>query len=43
MCCDTVPAEFLIRIIDIKNGSQKFVKEELEEEEIVTNEKSRRD
>ena len=41
VCYDTVPAEFLTKVINIKGGSARFGKEE--EEESVTNEKNRRD
>ena len=42
-CCDTVPAMFLIKIIDIKDGSAKFVKEEIKEEESSPTKRSPRD
>ena len=38
-CYDTVPAEFLIKIIDIKDGSAKFVEEKTKRRRIVTNDK----
>ena len=40
---DTVAAEFFFKIIGIKDGSERFVKEELEEEGSSPAKRSRRD
>ena len=43
LCHDTVPAEFFTKIINIKDGSGRFVKEDIKEEESSTTKGSRRD
>ena len=43
LCCDTVPSEFLTKIINLKDGSERFGKAEYEEEEPSPKRKSRYD
>ena len=40
---DTVPSEFLTKIINLEDGSERFGKEENEEEEWSPTKKGRRD
>ena len=35
LCCDTVPSEFLTKIINLKDGSERFGKGEYEEEQEI--------
>ena len=39
LCYDTVPSEFLTKIINLKDGSERFGKEEYKEEQVVSQEK----
>ena len=42
-CYDTVPAEFLTRIINFKNGTEKFVRAQTKERESLPTKKNSRD
>ena len=43
LCHDTIPSEFLTKIIKTQSGSQRFGKEEQKEEESTPTKRSRRD
>ena len=43
LCYDTVPSDFLKKIINLKDGSERFGKEECKEEESSPTKKSRCD
>ena len=43
LCYDTVPSEFTTKIINLKDGSERFRKEEFQEEQVSPKKKSRCD